>query len=263
MSSLLIVKPVAISALTAAAGVTTLVAQRLLTPDPKEAALGSAIANNGYLGLRLDMGAAVSLDSFFLGFTNSPNSGSSFQMIVYSATDATFTSTTVLGNALPANSALDNPQPHLFLRLGAPVSSRYWAIDFKNISGSTKDMIAGVLAVGLAFAPTWGQEMGPGRPIEDTSTVERLFGGGFGTDLGAIMGGYQWTFGDLSKAEIIQLYAIVRAIGISRDVLIVEDPTIETGWNEAIHWGKLGKLDTYERNSAVNWKWNLSIRDWA
>lgn len=121
----------------------------------------------------------------------------------------------------------------------------------------------GVLACGLAFQTEYGEERGGGGIIEDTGTVERLFGGGFGIDEGVATTGYSWTFGDLQDAERRQLFQIVKRLRTTRSFLMVENPAQTDGLNERIHWGLFRKLEAYERIDPRNSKWSLSIWDWA
>lgn len=116
--------------------------------------------------------------------------------------------------------------------------------------------------LGLSFQTEYGEERGGGGIIEDTGTVERLFGGGFGIDEGVATTGYQWTFGDLQDAERRQLFQIVKRLRTTRSFLMVENPAQTDGLNERIHWGNLRKLEAYERIDPRNSKWALSMWDW-
>lgn len=254
MGSLVLVKPLA--AVVATASQPRVL--RLLTPDPKEACL---FENNGTgYSLMLDYGAAVQADTAYLGY-HTAAAGQSWR--VY-ATDQTYTN--VVSEIETANTplvplGLGFPY-HQFKRVAVPVSSRYWRVDF-GLGPSNTSFTAGIFALGLAFQATWGVEMGAGRNVIDTGTAERLFGGGFAIDEGTRAAGFQWTFGDLQALEIRQLYQIVKDVGVTKTVLVVEDPDRTDGLNERVHWGLFSKLDFYERRDPANWKWSLQMSDWA
>lgn len=119
------------------------------------------------------------------------------------------------------------------------------------------------MQMGLAFQTEYGEERGGGGLIEDTGSVERLFGGGFGIDEGVATTGYSWTFGDLQDAERRQLFQIVKRLRTTRSFLMVENPAQTEGLNERIHWSLFRKLEAYERIDPKNSKWSLSCWDWA
>lgn len=230
-------------------------AVNLATPDPRE---GFFQTGGGFVYIDLDLGAAVNVDTFFVGYVG--NAANAF-LDVYTGTVSP-PATKVVNGASLAASAVSNPvYRHFLATLAAPVSARYVRLAIN--SNTVNTMSVGALATGLAFAPQYGQEYGAGRFVEDTGTVERLFGGGFGIDVGTRIGGYQWTFGDLQATEREKLYRLQRSLGATKSVLVVEDPdSTNTGLNEAIHWGLFKKLEPYERLDPLNTKWNLSIWDW-
>lgn len=248
MASLIIVKPAALTGISGSTGFA-----RTLTPDPKEAMI---LASGAQGIVNIDAGAAVTADSFLCGY-HGGEAGSLWSVQAF--TDATFSTvlaTPVSGSAV----ALGYGPPYHSFALTSPVTARYWRLTYTAGSGAS---YVGVFALGAAFKTTWGTEWGAGRAIEDTGTAERLFGGGFGIDDGAVAGGYQWTFGDLQANELRILYQLVKDRRTTRSVLVVEDPDQTDGLTERVHWGLLRKLDTYERLDPQNTKWSLQIADWA
>lgn len=240
-----IVRPLPISAI----GGTFPNVSRLLTPDPKEAAI---TASSGIATIDIDLGSVQSIDTIFLGYT-SGHSGEGVGLLY-----GTAAYDTTPGPLIPiGDSDLIAPRRHFLQVLPAPISARYIRL--------TKDYAAnyaiGVVAVGLAFRPTWGHEYGSGRIIESTGTAERLFGGGFGIDEGVTAGGWQWTFGDLQEADRKALYAIARNLGETKTVLVIEDPA-STELTDACHWGLFRKLEAYERLDPKNTRWSFQIGDW-
>jgi hypothetical protein len=249
MRALLIVKP----QLPVAVPYSYAGATNLLTPDPKEAVM---IIGPG--AIVLDYGAPITLDTVFLGY----HSGTADQLWSVQQIDANNNVTGPdLANTLAAPLGYGPPY-HSFVRSAAPLTSRYWRLNFTTGASNTP-WYAGVLCLGLAWSCQWGREWGSGRSIEDTGSVERLFGGGFGIDDGVAAGGFQWTFGDLQPEETRTLYQLAKERRTTRSVLVVEDSDQTDGLNERLHWGLFQKLQPYERLDPQNTKWGLQIGDWA
>lgn len=221
----------------------------VLTPAPKE----SAAALSDGSSVTIDLGAPALLDTIFVGYTNGAVGYQLGSRYGLGAADTP-------GPALPiAGSTRRAPlYRHAYNRAATPFSARY--IQITNIPAG---MTIGTIVVGLAFEPTFNNEMGSGRPITDTSVADRMFGGGFGIDRGAIASGYSWTFGDLQLADRDALFDIAMNVGTSRSLLVVEDPELTAGLNERLHWGLFQKLEPYERADPANWRWSLQIGDWA
>ena len=140
------------------------------------------------------------------------------------------------------------------------------ALRYRRIAPTTAfppGYFMGVFAAGKAFRPELPEEYGGGRPIIDTGTATRVFGGGFAIDEAARAGGWQWTLSELSDAERSRLYAIVWRMGQTRTLLVVEDPDQTDGLNERIHWSLVGKIDPYERRDANLNRYAMSVLDWA
>lgn len=249
MGKLIIVRPVVITSATTTFGIPNV--SRLLTPDPKEA----VYSVNGTQEIVFDFGGPRLIDTVFLGFTSSLSfsldwaiPGNGYQSLPTLAPGA-------------ISPELIEPTFHAISRLAAPLSIRFLRLTFTAPAAGA--LVGGVFAAGLSFSPTWGHEYGSGRPIEDTSTVERLFGGGFGINEGVSAGGYQWTWGDLTNSEVRQLYALARYLKTSRSLLMVEDPDQTAGIHERIHWGLFDRLDAYERLQPGASRYAFKIRDWA
>lgn len=225
---------------------------RALTPNPKEAATTDQTGS-----IALDFGTAVTFDTAYMGY-HTATAGQQWSVVT---TDAAGANTGVLMPAQIIAAPGYGPPYHGFSQ-GAPLTSRYWRIDTNNGPSNVPFQI-GVIALGSAFQTEYGEERGGGGIIEDTGTVERLFGGGFGIDEGVATTGYQWVFGDLQDAERRQLFQIVKRLRTTRSFLMVENPAQTEGLNERIHWGNLRKLEAYERIDPRNSKWALSMWDWG
>jgi hypothetical protein len=225
---------------------------RLLTPNPKESVvIGGAVAD---ANIDIDLGAVKSIDTLFLGYV-SPGMSLSMNYGVAGVGEASVPGGTYTLRA----SELFSPSYHLPVVLSAPISARY----IRFLIATPAAGFLGTIAAGLSFQATWGHEYGAGRPIEDTGSVERLKDGSFGIDEGVAVGGYQWTFGDLTDVEVQKLYAIARDRGQGKSVLVIEDPDQTDGLNERTHWGLFDKLEPYERLMPGASRYAFRIRDWA
>lgn len=224
----------------------------LLTPDPKETASVTAASAGA---LDIDLGAVFSLDTIFVGYASS-NLGA--LTVTYGTTVPT--TSTLVTSLASQSSSLVVPDYHRPFVNTTPFSARYLRFSFASAAAKAT---FGILAVGLSVPLTWGHEFGSGRPIEDTGNVDRLFGGGFGIQEGVRVGGFQWTFGDLSDAEVEALFAVAKDLGNTRSVLVVEDPTQSSGLNERVHWGLFDRLEPYERQVPGASRYGFKVRDWA
>jgi len=230
-------------------------AQRVATPSPKEAAIAVGSYGNNDILVGLDFGADVQIDTLIVGYIVN-----SLPLL-----EIRYGATTGVGGVIANVSAAlgDGLPPYFYLvTLPTPVLARY--IEIRPAPGTTTApyFTVGVVAAGLAVMPFYGREWGAGRTIDDASNVERLFGGGFGIDQGAITTGYQWTCGDLQPEEVVSLYRIARSVGVSRSILVIEDDDAPAV-GERIHWGLFRKLEAYERLDPSNTRWSFQIWDWA
>jgi hypothetical protein len=255
MKQLLIAKPVDWSIMGAAtAGGAGL--DNLLTPDPKEAWITS---NAAAQTVRALFAAPTTIDTAHLGFTDLPH-GTTVDFYTFTNADGT-------GEAALGSYAVDNPtgdsRPRHAFAQGAP-RANVRGIRATMTQPAARAAIVGVMSAGLALAPYWGHEYGAGRFVIDTGTKERLFGGGFGIQLGARAGGYQWTFGDLTEEEVEALYKLALDAGETASVLVIENPdTVEPGLNERVHWSIIDKIEAYERFAPGASRWAFKVLDWA
>jgi hypothetical protein len=260
MSSLLLMRPMPISQITASrgSGVT-----RLLTDDPKEAFLDSAVASA--LTINVDLGSVQTIDSVFLGYTNADPA------CVWTVTSGvpTYGGTTWASGAnLPAPYRITRRPRHGFLHLvdpvtnlAAPVSARYIRFVITQPAGALP-LYAGVVAVGQAIQPIYGHEYGSGRTPIDTATRERLVSGGFGIGPGIVKSSWDWTMGDLTDDELNAIYDVAMTQGESHGILVVENPDVTLGLAERIHWGVFDKLESYQRLIPGATSWAMRIEDW-
>lgn len=233
--------------------------ERALTPNPKEAWALPQTAQSAFYVLDLDFGAVKTFDSFFLGYV-SVNSGRTWSVENIDSAGGPGAGQPISGLAIAASGY--GPPYHAFAKLDTPITARMIRIVVQQSAGSPAFNI-GTVQVGLSFQTEYGEERGGGGIIEDTGSVERLFGGGFGIDEGVATTGYSWTFGDLQDAERRQLFQIVKRLRTTRSFLMVENPAQTEGLNERIHWSLFRKLEAYERIDPRNSKWSLSCWDWA
>lgn len=247
MSGVLIVSPLTIAALSGAGtGLTN-----LLTASPKEA----WVANQFSLSVDIDMGAAVSVDSFFLGHTNATSSAT---WIIYSATGLGTGLTQIKASAAMRAADSIGPGHHAFHRLATPVTSRYFRLTLTQTGASF--LYAGILIVGQAFEKY--RELGGGRLPVDTGPRQSLSDGGFGVGAGAFKAQFNFSFIDLTDTDVKQLWAIVGQVGLRKPVLVVEDAALAIGQNEAIHYGVFERFEPYARSDPAATRWAFSHEEW-
>ncbi|HEX7820627.1 MAG TPA: hypothetical protein VF463_08405 [Sphingobium sp.] len=249
MSGVLIVKPEAHGAPPVAAGSG---AENLLTADPNEVWIAPSATP---VAIQIDMGRMVEVDSFFLGSTNA-------------AADATWTIAT---NTVVDEGAVDRhagkmratdslgPRHHSFVRLAAPVVSRYFTITVDQ--GGAVPLFAGNLVLGRAFEKH--RERGAGRTLIDTGSRSDLPSGGFGTDDGVVKASFAFSFVDLTDVEVYNLWAIKKDRGLRRPVVVVEDDALTLGQNEAIHYGVFDRFQPTNRVDPEATQWAGAVIEWA
>jgi hypothetical protein len=246
MSLLAICQPLLPVGITASAGAG---AANLLTENPREAFVAAAA---GAATITIDLGAAYDIDTVFLGFTNAAATDT-FTVSVGSGGGAQVAAGTF------AHSHRRAPLRHASVVLPATVSARHVTI----ATSTAAALIAGVVAVGRAIRPFSGHEWGSGRPITDTSQVDRLQSGSFAINRGVASGGWQWTMPNLTDDERERLYALALDVGIGGTVLVIEDPDPGFGLNERVHWSLLARLEPFARQQPGESKWAMQIGDWA
>lgn len=249
MSGVLIIKPELFGALPAAAGSG---ASNLITPSPKEVWVAP---NANPVEIRIDMGIPVSIDSFFLGYTNA---AADADWAIYSNTAPGAGHVALHSGKMRAADSL-GPRHHAFRRLAAPATSRYFSIALYQ-SGATP-IYVGNLILGRAFEKF--RERGEDRTIIDTGSRQDLPDGGFNIGDGVVKSQFSFSFVDLTDAERNALYAIKRDRGLRKPVLVVEDADLAAGQNEAIHYGVFERFQPYERVNPRKSRWAGSILDWV
>lgn len=256
MKQLLMMRPIDFSAIAASSGGATVT--NLLTPDPKEAWTTPNTATPHVEG---QFATARTIDTIHLGFTDLPH-GTTINFYTYSAVGP-LAGSTLVGGFTVDNPTGDTRPRHAFAQAAAPIANVLAAGATITQPGARVATI-GVLSAGLALQPYWGHEYGAGRFVVDTGNKERLFGGGFGISRGARAGGYSWTFGELSDAEVEALYSLALDAGETGSVLVIENPdTAEAGLNERIHWSMISRIESYERFAPGATRWAFRVEDWA
>lgn len=250
MSGVLIIKPLAVALAPSLPGSGQ---ANLLTADPNEAWIASSAAA---VAMDIDMGAAVSVDSFYLGYTNA-TAAATWTIAKGTGLGTGLTTIKAAGSMRAPDS--EGPRHHCFARLAAPVSSRYFRLTLTQ--SGTVPLYAGALVVGRAFEKF--REFGAGRTPVDTSTREDLPGGGFAIGEGVVKAQFAFSFVDLTEAEAAQLWSIKKDRGLTRPVVVVEDADLTSGMNEAIHYGVFERFQAYERLDPSNTRWAGSVLDWA
>lgn len=252
MANMLILSPLTASSVAVSSGTG---GNNLLTPDPKEVWTASSTAAQT---ITFDFGAAVSIDTVFMGFTNADAAAT----WTITAGPSTGTENTIqAATLLRAASDAIGPRYHAFYhRTAGPVSHRFWRI---ATSSTTAAPQAGIVGMGAAFKPTFNREWGAGRRVIDTGSKSRLRGGGFGISQGVKLPGYQWTFGDLTDAEVQTLWALAMNRGETSPVVVCEDPDTGLGLTERLHYGLFDRFEAFERADPNLNRWALSMEGWA
>lgn len=250
MSGVLIIKPEPIAALAVNGGSGL---NNLATPDPKEVWVAPSTA---LYWIDVDLGQALAIDSFALAYTNA---SADAVWAIQSATGmGTGVATIANYHAMRASDSL-GPRHHAFLRLSAPVTSRYFRILVDQ--GGATPLYAGALVLGRAFEKY--RERGQDRLLIDTGNRLDLPGGGFNMGDGVVKSQFAFSFVDLSDAQRNALYAIMRDRGLRRPVVVVEDADLAEGQNEAIHYGVFERFQPYERVNPRKTRWAGSVLDWV
>lgn len=250
MSGVLIIKPLPVSATPTVSGTGQ---ANLLTADPNEAWIAASAAA---VTIDVDMGAVVSVDSFYLGYTNAAAAAT---WAIFSGTGlgAGLTVRKAASLMRPADS--EGPRHHCFARLAAPVSARYWR--FTLTQAGAVPLYVGAMVLGAAFEKH--REYGDDRTIIDTATREDLPGGGFGVGDGVVKSAFAFSFVDLTDGESDQLWSIKKDRGLTKPIVIVENADLDAGMNEAIHYGVFERFQARGRVSARYRKWAGSVIDWT
>jgi len=250
MSGVLIVAPLPIAAVPTVAGVG---AANLRTADPREVWTAPSAAA---VTMDVDMGAVVSVDSFFIGYTNAA-AAATWSIATGTGLGAGLV-TVQAATSLRAADSL-GPRHHGFVRLAAPVASRYFRLVLTQ-SGATP-LYAGALVIGRAFEKH--REYGAGRTMIDTGERQDLVSGGFGMGDGTVKAQFAFSFIDLTDAEVHTLEGIQRDRGLRKPVVVVENADLTIGRNEAIHYGVFERFAANERQDPTSTKWAGTVVEWA
>jgi hypothetical protein len=255
MANILILSPASILAIEASRGSG---AANLLTRSPKEVWIDSAVGSP--VLINIDLGAATSIDTVYLGYVSPPAAGA-----VWTITGgvAGYAETTVKASgALRAiDSASRSPKRTHALWAGSAISVRYLRISVTQPAGNAALSI-GVAMVGKAWRPVFNMELGHGRRVVDTGTVTALVDGGFATVDGARKRSFSWTLGDLSIAEADALEELLLTHGMTVPLVVCEDPAETAGQFNRLHYGLFSNLKAYEREDPAKTKWAFEFEEW-
>ena len=229
----------------------------LATPSPKEVWLDSTVGSDAYI--QLDFGAPQTIDTVFLGYVSPPAAGAGW--ILWQSNDAS--SWTVCKDPSPLR-AIDTAsrvpaRTHAFWK-GAAFTARHVLIAVSQPAGSPP-LSVGVIVAGKAFVPTFNKEWGAGRRPIDTGVATSLPSGGFAAVPGARKMAYNWSFGDLTDAEVDALCELALDVGETNPVLVVEDPAMTTGQRSRLHYGLFQGLKAYERRNPKQTRWDWTIEE--
>ncbi len=228
-------------------------AANVLSAEPKQVAIAGVAAATQSV-IVIDLGTIQQIDTLFIGYSRGNDDGlACLYSQVYGNVDGAFAA-----DLAPLPSAVAGARKHRLVQLAEPVSLRYITL-LKTLSSPLE---IGVVAAGLAFRPQWGAELGGGVGLIDTSGVTRRRDGGFGIDPGVVAAQLQWTFSDLSAAEVAQLYALLSTIGTSRPAIVIEGDDDGPATTEEVHYGTFTRLEPYERLQPGLTRWGLRFEAW-
>lgn len=228
-------------------------ADNLLTRSPREVWLA---ADAGGQTIDIDLGEERSIDSFFLGATNAAADAS--WSIWQGSSLGGGLSEIIAAQTMRAGDSL-GPTHHAFTRMAAPVTGRYFRISISQGVGGDP-LFAGALLIGLAFEQF--RELGGGRQPIDTGTRNSQSDGGFGTAAGVVKALFNFSFIDLTDADLRRLWAIAYKVGLRSPCLTIEDADLAYGRNEAIHYGVFQTFQPYERQEPGSSRWVFSHEEW-
>lgn len=259
MSNILILEPLPLNAawLTASDEAAAFPVASLLDPSPL---VVWKTTGAGSFTLTIDLQADTELDTVYLGYTNASVSAT---WAIAGATAAQGPSYigdpgAVIQGATPIRAAEAFAPYHAFWT-GAPRTVRHLRLSVTQSGGA---FAAGNLLIGKAWRPSWNYEWEAGRAVADASLKERLPDGSLVIEPRGISGAWTWTFGDLTDAETRQLWRIARTYGLSRPLLVVEDPDASAGLNERLHYGVFSEIQRYNREAPDKTRWEFTFEDW-
>lgn len=247
MSVLAIIKPYK----PAAEGSTLSNSPNLYTADPKE--VGIALTGLSSAVIEIDLGSIKPVSAVYVG----AQSHSRFFDITGGASsyNSDFIGSPTVANKLSGVAPFKN-----LVVLTTPLNLRYIRLNLYDVAiGST----IGNVIVGKAFRPTWGHEYGEGRGVGDTGSATRLLSGGFGINPGARFKTWDFTLGDLTDAEVEELYDIALSVGTTNPIVVCENPDLTDNLDARIHYGLFSKLDRFDRLIPGATKWNLKVEEWV
>lgn len=256
MANMILTSPLPVAALAASRGSG---AANLLTAAPKEIwadnAAGSAVT------IDIDLGVVRTLDTVFLGYVHGPAAGATWTITggVAGYTEAVVKASGAL--RVPDVTGRFPDMSHA-LWFGAASTVRYLRLSLNQPAGSPA-LKAGILLVGKSFQSELNREWGSGRKPIDGGTATALPSGDFGIVEGAKRRGFYWSYGDLSADEVEELEEIVLAHGVTRPLLVVEDPAQTAALRTRIHYGTLTAPRQFERRNRAQTRWELGVEGWV
>ena len=256
MGNMLILAPAPISALAVSRGSG---GANLLAADPKEAWVDAAVGTAA--NIDIDFGAAIPVDTVFLGHVSPPDAGATWT-ITGGVAGYTTTTLKAAGALRAVDAAGQAPTLSHAFWTGASATVRYLRLSVTQPAGQPV-LSAGVVMAGSAWVPTWNHEWGSGRRVIDTGKATALPGGGFGVAEGARKAAWSWVLGDLTDAEVDVLYALQLDRGETRPLLVAEDPAATTGQRHRLHYGLLAGLRAYERRNPAQTRWEFTLEEWV
>lgn len=251
MSNMIIVEPFAIAASQITVNRGTDKAY-LVDPERKHVFVDSAPGTT--LTIDIDFGANTSWDTLaFVGLNLATT---------WSITGGTsYTATTYMASRnMLADEALGPPYNAALYHHAAAVTPRYLRASIAR-PGGAGTLTLGCLIAGKAWKPAFNMELDSGRGIVGTGSGSWRSDGGKHARPGARGAVRSWVLGDLSDAELRQLYGIHWRCGEDIPILMAEDPDFSAGQAERVGWGYLTGLEQFSRRDPGKHRWGMTFRD--
>lgn len=226
--------------------------ERVGTNDPKEVAVDATGGTSQAFDLIFSTNP-IQLDAFFIGAVSQD-----LDIQLYADTTGNSSMDTSYGIKSSAHKRTDEAPYSYYWQLPGDTVYRI-GVRFLNASAG---LTVGIMRACERFTPTYGHEWGAGRGLIDTGTATPTKSGGFGIEAGAIKPTWEFTLGDLTDEELETLFDMLRRVGETNPLLVVEDPSATDYLDARLHYCKLQRLEKYERRAINMTKWSLRLEDW-
>jgi hypothetical protein len=259
--------PVAVSAEATAGMDAAFPASALLDEQPKVVVQSSTSATAPFsLTMTLDFGADIPIDTVAVMFTNLSAAGTwSVWATPASAGSAREDPADLLDSGAFGLAPTVSGRARHGLWAGTLVQRRWLRVRLTEPALTAEPVIrVGLVLAGERWQPgtIFGNfDLGAQRSLEDRSIKRSLPGGESHVERAAKVPGWQAVWSALTHEEMRRIWGLLAQMGESEPLLLVEDPTASPGQNEAMHYGRIERLEPIERTQADKNRLELRIRE--